>query len=177
MIRYFCDRCDKEIEDNGRKMYVGAYDALGMLITTIGQPKHLCEECSAKLDAIKDQLKCEEDIFNMADEDVELLRYAFKVGDEVITDDGCVGTITDICTCDHCKKRGFYEPIVQMKIGSQIYITDTDKENGFISYYKIGDRVFGNINDKHLWKHRETYQKAIEEIDAQLGVIESIKHN
>jgi hypothetical protein len=93
---------------------------------------------------------------NMSDADIELLRYTFKVGDKVITDDGRSGTIISICDCDRCKKRGFYEPKVQMDIGvCQIWITDTDKENGFMSFYQIGDRVFGNIDNEASKRIRE----------------------
>lgn len=129
--------------------------------------KYFCDRCGKETDGTHICEECE----------YEELTCGFKVGDEVITDDGRVGTITDICTCDRCKKRGFYEPIVQMKIGSQVYITDTDKENGFISYYKIGDRIFGNIDDKYLLDHMKTYKEAIKEIEAQLDVIKGLKKN
>jgi hypothetical protein len=142
----------------------------------------MCDTCYALLESIKDKINIYvtsevEKFCNMTDEEIELLRYTFKVGDEVITDDGRVGVITDICDCERCKERGFYEPVVEMKIGSQIYITDTDKKNGFISYYKIGDRVFGNIDDKYLHSHLKTYTEAIKEIEAQLNVIEGLKKN
>ena len=131
MIKYFCDRCGKEISSG-----------------------NLCEEC-----------------------EYEELTCGFKVGDEVITDDGRVGIITDICDCERCKKRGFYEPRVEMKLGSQVYITDTDKKNGFISYYKIGDKIFGNIDDQYLYSHLKEYTEAIKEIEAQLDVIKGLREN
>ena len=131
MIKYFCDRCGKEISSG-----------------------NLCEEC-----------------------EYEELTCGFKVGDEVITDDGRVGIITDICDCERCKKRGFYEPRVEMKLGSQVYITDTDKKNGFISYYKIGDKIFGNIDDQYLYSHLKEYTEAIKEIEAQLDVIKELREN
>jgi hypothetical protein len=127
--------------------------------------KYFCDRCGKETNGVHICKTCENNE----------LTQGFKIGDEVITDDGRVGTITDICTCDKCKKRGFYEPMVEMKIGSQIYITDTDKENGFISYYKIGDQVFGNIDDKYLLNHLKTYQEAIKEIEAQLDVIENLR--
>ena len=176
MIKYFCDRCGKECDKEAMTIQRFVYDGLGAKIDWI-RNDHLCSECMGKFLAIRDKLKYEDDIFDMTDEDVELLRYTFKVGDEVITDDGRVGIIESVCTCDKCKERGFYEPRVKMKIGSQIYITDTDKSDGFRGYYKIGDQVFGNINDGYLWQHREAYMKAIEEIDAQLDVIKKLKEN
>ena len=177
MIKYFCDRCGKEME-KGRKMYIGVYDALGAFITQLGQPKHICEECSAKLDAIKNQLEHEEDIFDMSDEDIELLRYTFKVGDKVITDDGRTGIITDICDCDRCKKRGFYEPRVKMTIGNgQIWITDTDKENGFISFYQIGDQIFGNVDEDATERIRQRIvelRHELTEYESQLNMLKSL---
>lgn len=127
--------------------------------------KYFCDRCGKETNGVHICETCESNE----------LTQGFKVGDEVITDDGRVGTIIDICTCDRCKGRGFYEPRVEMKIGSQIYITDTDKENGFISYYKIGDKVFGNIYDKYLLGHMETYKEAIKEIEAQLDVIKKLR--
>lgn len=180
MIKYFCDRCGKEME-KGRQMYIGAYDGLGALITYIGAPKHLCEECCEKLDAIKDQLEHEEDIFNMSDEEIELLRYTFKVGDKVIADDGRTGTITEICTCDKCKKRGFYEPSVEMDIGvRKIWITDTDKENGFRSFYQIGDRVFGNVDkeaSEYILQRIEELEHELTEYEEQLEVVRELKES
>ena len=75
------------------------------------------------------------------------LTCGFKVGDEVITSDGKVGIITRICTCDRCRERGFYEPVVNFIVDGDIgYITDTDKKDNFRSFYKIGDKIFGNID-------------------------------
>ena len=129
--------------------------------------KYFCDRCGKETDGVHLCEACE----------YEELTCGFKVGDEVITDDGRVGIITDICDCEYCKKRGFYEPIVEMKLGSQMYITDTDKENGFISYYKIGDKVFGNIDDQYLHSHLKEYTEAIKEIEAQLDVIKSLREN
>ena len=178
MIKYFCDRCGKETE-KGRQMYTDVYDGLGVLIDHIGTFKHLCEECSEKLDTIKDRLEHEEDIFNMSDEEIELLCYTFKVGDKVIADDGRTGTIVDICTCDRGRERGFYEPTVQMDIGvRQIEITDTDKENGFSSFYQIGDRVFGNVDNEaseYILQRIEELEHELTEYEEQLKVIRELK--
>ncbi len=128
MIKYFCDRCGKEISGG-----------------------NLCEAC-----------------------EYEELTCGFKVGDEVITSDGCIGVITDICTCSSCKKRGFYEPEIEMKIGPQIWMTDRAKDNGFEDYYKVGAKVFGNINDKYLLGRMETLKEEMQEIEARLNVIKEI---
>lgn len=79
------------------------------------------------------------------------LSCGFKIGDEVITSTGKVGRITHICTCDSCKDRGFYEPRVEVDIGNEpIHITVNDKRDNFSSFYKIGDKVFGNIDEDTL---------------------------
>ena len=174
MIKYFCDRCGKEME-KGRKMYTGVYDGLGVLIDYIGVPKHLCEECSEKLEAIKDKLKREEDIFNMTDEDIELLHYPFKVGDEVITDDGKVGKIIDICKCDKCKERGFYEPEVEFDDGDTDYISISDKNDGFGSFYKIGSHIFGNLDDSYLLSRIAYLRGELEELELRLNVVRRLK--
>ena len=157
MIKYFCDRCGKEIDGKVNE-YTDTTEAINphtqKVVATWKSVEHICDECEQK------ELTC-----------------GFKVGDEVITDDGRVGIITGICDCERCKKRGFYEPRVEMKLGSQIYITDTDKDNGFISYYKIGDKVFGNIDDQYLLDHLKTYKDAIKEIEAQLDVIKGLREN
>ena len=174
MIKYFCDRCGKEME-KGCQMYTGAYDGLGALITYIGAPKHLCEECSEKLDTIKDQLEHEEDIFDMTDEDIELLRYTFKAGDKVVTSDGRTGKIRDICTCDKCKERGFYEANIDYDDESTGWLMISDKKNGFRSYYSIGDRVFGNIDDESVNKELEEISARYNKLIKQKGVINLLK--
>ena len=131
MIKYFCDRCGKEISSG-----------------------NFCEEC------VYEELTC-----------------GFKIGDEVITYDGRVGTITDFCTCSSCKQRNFYEPEIEMKSGSQIWMTDTDKDNGFDYFYKIGKRVFGNLDDKRLLGRMETLKEEMQEIESQLDVINRLREN
>ena len=81
--------------------------------------------------------------------------YIFNIGDEVITSDGRRGTITKICDCDLCKARGFFEPIVLFEDEFfPLWITDTEANNGFPSFYKIGEYYFGNIDDTEPLKER-----------------------
>ena len=179
MIKYFCDRCGKESKI-AYVMDIYAYDALDIKIVQLGY-KHLCEECAKKLATIKDQLKHEQDILDMTDEEIELLRYTFKVGDKVITDDGRVGTITSICGCEKCKERGFYEPKVKMDVGvDQIWITDTDKKDGFRSFYQIGDRVFGSVDAEASKCIRERITELEYEViqyKTQLNMIKKLENN
>ena len=137
MVRYFCDRCGKEIDE--------------VEITLLAESACLCVECESKFQMIKDRLEDCMNFLNMPDEDIELMAYDFKVGDEVITSDGRVGIIKSICNCEKCKKRGFYEPQVKLSEGvGGIYITDTDKKNGFSNFYKIGKYKFGNVDTDYI---------------------------
>ena len=175
MIKYFCDRCGKECGKGARTIERFAYDGLGIKIVWI-RNDHLCKECDEKFMSIHDKLKNEDDIFDMSDEDIELLRYTFKVGDKVITDDGRTGTITSICDCERCKKRGFYEPKVETDIGvGPMWITDTDKENGFISFYQIGDRVFGNLDEESVCKELDEITERQRQLILQFATIRNLK--
>lgn len=98
------------------------------------------------------------------------VEYDFKVGDVVITDTGVVGAIEDICDCDRCKARGFYEPTVKVTNGADdtIWITDTDKENGFIRFYQIGKYKFGNIDKESVECSIEHEKENIKEAHKRL---------
>lgn len=167
--KYFCDKCGNEIEKDGIEILINAYDGLGsVLLSGIGR-KFLCEECAKKFNMIKDRLKHAEDFFDMTDDDIALMEYDFKVGDEVITSRGQVGTIRSICYCDRCKARGFYEPKVEVTDGDDtIWITDTDKNNGFISFYQIGKYKFGNIDKESVERSIECENNNIKEARQRL---------
>ena len=181
MIKMICDKCKREVEkltriEYGEDVYGGGRNK-GVKIANFRLGAYdLCDECLKKLQQLKIEIK---DFMKMSDEEIELALYTFKVGDEVITADGRVGTITSICTCDKCKERGFYEPRVETEVGIyDIWITDTDKNNGFISYYKIGDRVFGNIDEneeKRLIEDIDKRQCEINSLEEQLEVLKKIK--
>lgn len=71
--------------------------------------------------------------------------YDFKVGDLVVTVYGDIGNITDICDCDECKKRGFYEPRWVDRNGEEHYITNYAYLCRFMDeYYQIGKYHFNN---------------------------------
>ena len=163
MIKVFCDKCGKEITDNvntvTEETEAKSYDNT-VLMKFAGVSYQYCNEC------MENKLNC-----------------GFKVGDEVITSTGEVGKIIDICTCDKCRKRGFYEPTVEVEIGNNsIYITDNDKRNNFSSFYKIGDKVFGNIDEdavKDIIKSAKDQIKKLRyeliELEAQLDIVKKIK--
>ena len=163
MIKVFCDKCGKEITDN---------------INTV------IEETEAKDGCNNTVMKFASASYQYCDECMEKgLTCGFKVGDEAITSTGEVGTIISFCTCQFCKERGFYEPTVEVEIGNDpIYITDIDKRNGFSSFYKIGDKVFGNIDEdavkdsiKSVKDQIKKLQHELIELEAQLDVVKKIK--
>lgn len=179
MIKYFCDRCNKEIMCDGLCVPIYARDGLGVELVHI-KNKHLCAECTKQFNMVKDRLDDVDDFFGMSDEDINLMEYDFKVGDQVITDIGEIGYIESICKCEKCKNRGFYEPSVVTQIGSdRIYITDTDKASGFSSFYRIGKYTFGNLDrdflDSLIRTKREYIDEKVNELSAyydQLDVVE-----
>ena len=110
------------------------------------------------------------------------LTCGFKIGDDVITSTGEIGRIVGICTCDLCKRRGFYEPRVEFIIGGARYISNNDKKDNFRSYYKIGDKIFGNIDEDGIIKDEDEIKEQINklkikliDLDLQLNVIKSLK--
>lgn len=56
-------------------------------------------------------------------------------------------------------------------------MTNSDKDNGFEDYYKVGNKVFGNINDKYLLGRMETLKEEMQEIEERLNVIKGLTNN
>jgi hypothetical protein len=163
MIKIYCDKCGKEITGNVHAVEerIEAKDCQGAVITRFkGDTLHYCDQCQ-----------------------YEDLTCGFKVGDHVVTSSGQVGIITDICTCDQCKKRGFYEPKVEVTIGTgSIYITDNDRRVNFISFYRIGDHIYGNIDEdsviddiKSKKEEISDTQRELVELKQQLNTIKRLK--
>lgn len=72
-----------------------------------------------------------------------MINLELKKGMWVITNDRMkLGQIKDFCTCDMCKERGFYEPI----INNHIYITNYDKSRGFHGY-KFYDNLIDLVKE------------------------------
>lgn len=145
--------------------------------------KVFCDKCGKEITNYKninininDPVICE----NCQQED---LTCSFKIGDAVITSTGEIGRIVSICTCNKCKERGFYELKVAVKNEDRfIWITNNDKRLNFNSFYKIGDYIFGNIDENSVLHDMEFTKKEIyklqEEMCAlgkQLEVIKKLK--
>ena len=156
MIKVYCNKCGKEITSNVNTITeeIQAIDCRDNVVATFKNTVHYCDECQ-----------------------YEDLTCGFKVGDEVITNDGRVGEIIDICTCDACKERGFYEPEVQYNNGETDYIMISAKNNGFKNFYKIGDRVFGNLDEERLVLRIAARREELEELEAQLTVVNKLNNN
>ena len=170
MIKYYCDRCEKEFANDGISVPIYAKDAFGVEIIYL-KDKHICPECVKKFNMVKDRLDDFSDFFTLTDGDIGLMEYDFKVGDQVVTSIGEVGYIESICECEKCKERGFYEPRVTTTIGAdRIWITDTDKENNFSSFYKIGKYTFGNFDrdclDNLIKSKQEYVDEQLNELNA-----------
>lgn len=182
MIKFICDKCEADTSGDKIKRVIEkvyARDSRGNKLVGFPAAIHdLCEECHEKYEKLDIDIK---NFMKMSEEEIELALYTFKVGDKVITDDGRIGTITGICTCEQCKKRGFYEPKVKLEVGLyDIHITNTDKNDGFRSFYKIGDQVFGNIDEECIERTKRSIADRKSEItcfEAQLNVINTLKNN
>ena len=106
--------------------------------------------------------------------------YEFKIGDKVVTVYGEVGHIVDICTCEECAKRGFFEPFWVEDGGFlRRYISINTANYNFFEYRQIGKYHFdhpfskGMITReiKHLEKELKKYKKrlsVIEELEKEV---------
>lgn len=104
-------------------------------------------------------------------------KYEFKIGDYVITTDGDHGRIVDICTCDRCKERGFYEPIwISDVTDSAIYISNFEAERGFSNYYQIGEHKFGELDREPVIASIEWFKEQLAQFERQLKFIEAIEN-
>lgn len=87
----------------------------------------------------------------------------FNIGDFVENRDGRIGYISDICHCDECKKRGFFEPTIQYLDGTSDYISNYSVKYVSKDYKQIGTQKFDN----------DYYEKEIETLKHQLEMEKS----
>lgn len=66
----------------------------------------------------------------------------FHEGDYVENRDGRIGYISDICHCDECKKRGFFEPTITYSDGTIDYISNYSVKTVSSDYKQIGTQRF-----------------------------------
>ena len=114
MVKYICDKCAEEVMELNRiEETIDAVDALGVTVVQWHKCwRDLCNKCHSRFK--RSNLDIAE-FMKLPIEDLQIYNSMFEVGDEVITSTGKVGVITDICTCEKCKERGFYEPTVETK--------------------------------------------------------------
>ena len=172
MIKYFCDRCGKnEKLENG-------YTIPFMNKNENGIMHHggffICNECYHRWREVKDRVS-DIDFVELSDEELQPYRCDFKIGDEVIDKYGRTGKIIEICTCERCRERGFFEPTVQLDNGSTDYIMRYDWDTGFKSYYQIGNHIFGNLDEESVSKEIDECNKRMLQLYEQLGTIQELR--
>lgn len=103
--------------------------------------------------------------------------YEFKIGDKVITTYGEVGHIVDICKCEMCIKRGFFEPTwMEDDASEKRYITLWDAEDEFNMFYQIGKYRFNNVFNKlAISLHIDELEETLNKRKKQLRVIEEFQ--
>lgn len=108
---------------------------------------------------------------------MKINEYKFNVGDEVITVEGKRGTIVDICECERCQLRGFYEPTWVDDDGNTSYITGYDAKHDFDGYYKIGKYHFNkNLRKDKVEERIAHYEKTLVGLRKQLKLIEELEN-
>lgn len=104
---------------------------------------------------------------------LKITEYDFHPGDEVVTTSGARGVITEVCHCDRCRERGFFEPYWEESndsIGD--YITIDEAKKGFKGYYRIGKYYFNSFDRIDLLKDLKSLQESCREITDRLVVME-----
>lgn len=99
-------------------------------------------------------------------------KYNFKVGEEVIDTYGRKGTIIEVCHCEQCEARGFYEPIIEWE-----YCLTPDmpsnlaEAKGFPSIHSIGNRIFNDYELDFAKSEILKYQDEIKACEEQIKYI------
>jgi hypothetical protein len=101
--------------------------------------------------------------------------YKFNVGDEVIDTEGVKGAVTDICECNRCKQRGFFELEWMDDQDEFHYITDHMAKNCFVDFYKIGNYRFSNFRKDWVLDDIERAEAELALLRKRLEVIEELE--
>ena len=77
-----------------------------------------------------------------------------KVGMYVRDEEYGIGKVTDICTCEQCEERGFYQPIIKYQNHSEYVTTYNNMQDykgrakdNFMDLIEAGDY----LNGKCIW--------------------------
>lgn len=98
--------------------------------------------------------------------------YEFNIGDVVITTEGETGKIVDICKCERCRDRGWYEPLWRNDdTGEEDYITDYQYESGFVRFYRIGKYRFGKFEMQAVCNKILDLKDQIAKLEKQLDTM------
>lgn len=104
---------------------------------------------------------------------MDIKNYKFEIGDKVITVLGETGKIVDICKCDSCAKRGFYEPVwANDENDWEEYITVHQAEFGFNNFYQIGKYHFSDFDKAQVLRTMARYEDELKLLRKQLKIIE-----
>lgn len=101
--------------------------------------------------------------------------YVFNVGDEVITSEGIRGEIINVCDCDNCKERGFYEPVYRDEEDDEMWISDYEARRGFNHFYRIGKYTFGNLHKEPVKSKIAYLEERLIQLRKQLALIEELE--
>lgn len=94
-----------------------------------------------------------------------MLDYNFQEGEEVIDTYGVKGIIVDVCKCEECEKRGFYEPIVKWENREELdWITCSEERQGFPFTHRIGNRIFTPFDRAGAENRLREYKEKIAEL-------------
>ena len=80
--------------------------------------------------------------------------------------DGKIGKVIDICTCEQCEKRGYYEPTIEYSHNERDYVSVYWKDNlkashNIIDLIEVGDLIeHENIGIKQI-KDKDKYSQYI----------------
>lgn len=115
---------------------------------------------------------------------MNISKYEFNIGDEVITIHGVRGKIIDICHCKECQKRGFFELIWEIddETCSDVavktdYITNIEAENNFVHFHRIGKYQFNDIDKSDVLYAIGYFEKQMHSMKERLKFIESLEED
>ena len=102
--------------------------------------------------------------------------YTFNIGDVVVTTEGETGMIVDICKCERCRDRGWYEPMwCNDDTGEIDYITNYQAESGFVGFHRIGKYNFGDFEKSRISDKILKLKDELESLEKRLELIKDLE--